>query len=362
MILFPIFATVFFTSMMDSGQPKDMPCGIVDMDKSTVSRALIRQLDAFSSTRVAGSYPNVSEARKAIQRGDIYAFLYIPENTTTELLAQKQPKVSFYVSNVVMLAGSMLYRDLKTITMLGSASVASTKLSALGKTEHEIHSFVQPIVLDVHPLNNPWLNYNSYLTTIMVPGILMLFMFLITVYSIGTELKFNRGREWIQMAGGNIAVALTGKLLPQFLIFVTVIFGYFWYIFGPMAFPHVGGTWRIVLLALLTVLSAEGFGVFMFGILPSLRMSMSICSLWAVLGFSTSGATYPVFAMDGIIETLSWLFPLRHYYMIYQISIFNGYPLADCWINITILTAFALLPLLDAHRIKKAMLEYVYIP
>ena len=89
---------------------------------------------------------------------------------------------------------------------------------------------------------------------------------------------------------------------------------------------------------------------------------MSICSLWAVLGFSTSGATYPVFAMDGIIETLSWLFPLRHYYMIYQISIFNGYPLADCWINITILTAFALLPLLDAHRIKKAMLEYVYIP
>ena len=118
----------------------------------------------------------------------------------------------------------------------------------------------------------------------------------------------------------------------------------------------------IIMLSVLSVLACEGFGVFIFGLMPSLRMSMSVCSLWAVLSFSTAGATFPVFAMDGMIEALSWLFPLRHYYMIYQICIFNGFPLINAWINVVILLAFAMLPLLSAWNIRKAMLVYVYIP
>lgn len=362
MIVFPIFIVFFFTSMMNSGVPQELPCGIVDLDNTSTTRSLIRRLDAMETTRVAATYSNVNEARSAIQRGEIYAFLYIPRNTTSDLMAQRQPSISIYYSSVVMMAGALLYRDMRIVGMLGSLSVAATKLSALGKNEGEIKSFVQPIAVDVHPVNNPGINYNVYLSTFMVPGVLMLFFFIVTVYSVGTELKFNRSREWMQLSGGNAWVAITGKLLPQFLIFFSMMAFYMLYVFGVMGFPHQGGLLRILLLAVLTVTSAEGFAVFMFCIMPSLRMSMSICSLWAVLGLSMGGATYPVFAMDGELETLSWLFPLRHYYMIYQIAVFNGYPLSDCWIHVVILTAFSLMPLLDAHRLRKAMIEYVYIP
>ena len=48
--------------------------------------------------------------------------------------------------------------------------------------------------------------------------------------------------------------------------------------------------------------------------------------------------------------------------MVYQASIFNGYPIIHVWWNIVALVAFALLPMLTARNIKKAMLEYVYIP
>jgi ABC-2 type transport system permease protein len=261
-----------------------------------------------------------------------------------------------------MVAGNLLFRDLKTVGALGSAGVGSAKLSALGKSAHEIRAFLQPIVIDPHLINNPWSNYNVYLSTIMIPGVLMLFIFLITVYSIGTELKFDRAKEWIQQAGGNIWVAMIGKLLPQFVIFITLFLGYLLYQFYVLGFPHPGGIFRILLLGVLSVLAAEGFGSFVFGLMPSLRMSMSVCSLWAVLSFSTSGATYPVFAMNPMLEALSWLFPLRHYYMFYQISIFNGFPLSDVWIHVTFFVGFALLPLLTIRNIKKAMLEYVYIP
>jgi ABC-2 type transporter len=118
----------------------------------------------------------------------------------------------------------------------------------------------------------------------------------------------------------------------------------------------------IIFLAILTVLSSQGFGVFVFGLMPSLRMSMSICSLWAVVGFSACGATFPLFAMDGMIEALAQIIPLRHYYMIYQICIFNGYPLINAWVNVIALVAFASLPILVIRNIKRAMVEYVYIP
>ena len=362
MVVFPIIVIFFFTSLMSEGQPEKLPCGVVDNDNTSATRALIQRLDAFQSTRVVAHYNNVSEARQAIQRGEIYGFLYIPDHMTADLIAQRQPKVSFYYSNVTLVAGGMVFKDLKTITTLVSASVGSAKLQMLGKTNREIRNFIQPIAIDLHMIGNPWMSYNVYLSSIMIPGVLVLFMLLITVYSIGTELKFGRAKEWIQMADYNIFVALTGKLLPQTLIFLSIFLGFEWYIYGYLNFPHPGGLPMILLIAVLTVLSSQGFGAFAFGLMPSLRMSMSVCSLWAVVGFSACGATFPLFAMDGMIQALAEIIPLRHYYMIYQICVFNGYPLIDAWQNVIILVGFACLPILTMRNLKRAMLEYVYIP
>lgn len=362
MVVFPIIVIFFFTSLMSEGQPEKLPCGVVDNDNTSTTRALIQRLDAFQSTRVVAHYNNVNEARQAIQRGEIYGFLYIPDHMTADLIAQRQPKVSFYYSNVTLVAGGMVFKDLKTITTLVSASVGSAKLQMLGKTNREIRNFIQPIAIDLHMIGNPWMSYNVYLSSIMIPGVLVLFMLLITVYSIGTELKFGRAREWIQMADYNIFVALTGKLLPQTLIFLSIFLGFEWYIYGYLNFPHPGGLPMILLIAVLTVLSSQGFGTFAFGLMPSLRMSMSVCSLWAVVGFSACGATFPLFAMDGMIQALAEIIPLRHYYMIYQICVFNGYPLIDAWQNVIILVGFACLPILTMRNLKRAMLEYVYIP
>lgn len=362
MVFFPILVTVFFTSMMNEGQPTTMPVGIVDQDKTTTTRSLIRRLDAFQSSDVVAYYPNINEARNAIQRNEIYAFLHIPKGTTDDLLAMRQPTISFYYSNVSLTAGSLLYKDLKTIATLGSAGVGQATMRAKGFTDKQIMTFLQPIAIDLHTINNPWANYNVYLSTLLIPGLLMLFMFLITAYSLGTELKFKRSKEWLDLADGDIIVALTGKLLPQFLVFLTIMYAHLYYVFGHLGFPHEGGAFSIMLLGLLAVLASQAFGVFAFGLMPSLRMSMSVCSLWAMLSFTTSGATFPVFAMNPIIEGIAQLFPLRHYYMIYQICVFNGFSYIDAWFNFMAMAIFIALPFFVLTKIRRAMLEYVYIP
>lgn len=362
MIVFPLLAVFFFTSLMQEGLPQEMPVGVVDLDNTATSRKLIRNLDAFQSSRVVARYESAAEARRAIQRNEIYAFLYIPSGTADELLASRRPKVSFYYSLTSLTSGALLFRDLKTIATLGSAGVGMATMSAKGYTPEQIKTFLQPITIDLHQLSNPWGSYNVYLSTTLVPGVIMLFIFLLTAYSIGTELKFGRSKQWIATAGGNIVTAMTGKMLPHTVVFLAVMLGYMYYVFGVLDFPHPGGVGPLLLLGVLSVLASQGFGIFLFGLMPSLRLSMSTCSLWAVLSFSMAGSAFPVMGMDGPLQSLSWLFPLRHYFMIYQITVFNGFPLLDAWFHIAALAAFALLPLTVLAKLKNAMLNYVYIP
>ena len=168
--------------------------------------------------------------------------------------------------------------------------------------------------------------------------------------------------ELVNQAGGNIVVAIIGKFLIQTLVFMAVIAFYEFYIYHVLHFPRQGGVEMIVLLCLLQVISSIGFGIFAFGLMPSLRMSMSVCSLWAVLSLSMAGSAFPIMGMDEPLQSLSWLFPLRHYYMLYQITVFNGYPLIDSWFHLVALIGFTLLPWFVVGKIKNAMLNYVYIP
>ena len=361
MVVFPVLSMIFFTSLMDDGLPQDMPVGVVDLDNTSTSRSLIRRLDGFQSSKVVARYPSVAEARRAVQENKIYAFLYIPKGTTDDLLSSRQPKISYYYNLASIMSGSLLMKDLKTISNLGSAAVGQASMRARGYTQGQIMAFLQPISIDLHQIGNPWTNYNAYLSTVFVPGVMMLFIFLITAYSLGMELKFDKGRKWLAMADNRMVIALIGKFLPQTVIWLALIFGYEFYVFVILGFPH-HSTYMLVVLALLEVFAAQGFGIFAFGLTPSLRMSMSICSLWAVLSFSMAGSAFPVMGMDGALQSLSWLFPLRHYYMVYQICVFNGFPLLEAWFHFVALLGFMLLPWFVISKIKNAMLTYEYIP
>ena len=362
MVIFPVLTLFFFTSLLDEGVPQEIPVGVVDLDNSSTSRALVRRLDGFQTSNVVANFASVAEARHAMQENKIYGFLYIPKGTSEKLLSARRPKVSFYYSNVSIAAGSMVMKDLKTITTLGSAGVGQATMRARGFTPQQIQTFLQPIRIDLHQVANPWSNYNMYLSTVFVPGVMMLFMFLVSAYSIGMELKFNRGKEWLAKADGNIVVALLGKYLLHAIVFLVLIIFYEYYIYNVLHFARQGSFWTIILLALLQVFGSIGFGVFIFGLMPSLRMSMSICSLWGVLSFSLAGSAFPVMGMDSPIQALTWLFPLRHYYMLYQITVFNGFPLIDAWFHFVALVAFTLMPWFVISKIKNAMLTYVYIP
>lgn len=362
MIAAPLFCFVFFTSLMAEGLPTDMPLGLVDNDNTTTSRSLTRNLDAFEMTSIKEQYANVTEAREAVQRGDIYGFYYIPKGTTRKAQRQELPVVSFYTNYSYLVAGSLLYRDMRTMSELASGAASRTVLYAKGATERQAMAFLQPIVIDSHAINNPWLNYNVYLSNVILPGLLMLFIFMVTVFSIGTEVKYNTVHDWLIMARGSMFHALAGKLLPQTLIFFLIGIAFAIGLYGVLHFPCHCGLPTMLLVMFLGIIGAQGLGVFMFAMLPTLRMSLSFASLWGVISFSICGMSYPVMAMHPTLQGLSLLFPLRHYFLLYVNCALDGYPLMNAAPYVVGLLLFAMLPLLLLRRLKKMLLVVPYIP
>ena len=362
MIAAPLFCFVFFTSLMAEGLPTDMPLGLVDNDNTTTSRSLARNLDAFEMTSIKEQYANVTEAREAVQRGDIYGFYYIPKGTTRKAQRQELPVVSFYTNYSYLVAGSLLYRDMRTMSELASGAASRTVLYAKGATERQAMAFLQPIVIDSHAINNPWLNYNVYLSNVILPGLLMLFIFMVTVFSIGTEVKYNTVHDWLIMARGSMFHALAGKLLPQTLIFFLIGIAFAIGLYGVLHFPCHCGLPTMLLVMFLGIIGAQGLGVFMFAMLPTLRMSLSFASLWGVISFSICGMSYPVMAMHPTLQGLSYLFPLRHYFLLYVNCALDGYPLMNAAPYVVGLLLFASLPLLLLRRLKKMLLVVPYIP
>ncbi len=361
MIVFPVLVMVYFTSMMNAGQPQELPVGIVDLDNSATSRAIVRRLDAMQTTNVVRQFSSVAEARKAVQKNEIYAFMYIPEGTTANLMANRQPKISLYYSSTSLLAGALLFRDMKTVATLANAAVGQTVLRAKGFTDAQTMAFLQPISLDAHLLNNPCVNYNQYLSTMLIPACIMLFIMLLTTYTLGMELKQQTARRLMEMAGGNAFIAVLGKLIPQTLTFLTMMFCHVFYLYGALGFFHQGSLFVMLLVCVLAVLAAQGFGVMIFALLPSMRLSMSVCSLWGVLSFSMVGTAFPAFAMDAPLRALTVLFPMRHYWLMYSVNIFNGYSLSYTWINILALALFALFPIVLLKRMKRVFMTYNYM-
>lgn len=361
-IFAPLLCVVFFTTMMWQGLPTNLPIGMVDQDNTTTTRKIARNLDAFQQTAIVQNYPDVSSARRAVQRGEIYAFYYIPKGTTAKANAQKIPTISFYTNYAYLVAGSLVMRDMRMMSELASGSAGRSVLYARGATEQQALAFLQPIVVDSHATNNPWLNYNIYLSNTIVPGILGIFLFMMTVYSIGTEIKEGTAHDWILKARGNMHVALIGKLLPNTLLFLLVGWTIVFYFYGYMHFPCNSGITDMLILMTLFILSCEALGILMITILPTLRLGLSFASLWGVLSLSICGMSFPVMAMHPALQGLSWLFPLRHYFILYVNCALDGYNLTNAWPYLAALAGFILLSIITTPILKRELLTVKYVP
>lgn len=350
------FCAIFFLTFLKDGLPSDVPIGLVDYDYSSTSRNFCQQLDATQLGKVV-HYDSFAAAREDMNRGKIAAVCVVPVGMNDDIQANRQPKITFYVNGLYFVSGALAWKDLLQMVNLTNGAVQRQAFRARGYNDSQIMGMIRPVDVDVHQIGNVGTNYNYYLSSVLLPGVLEMIVIIVLIYSLGAELKYGTSRHLLQTSGNSIVTALAGKLLVWTLTFSAIGLILILLLFHRLHFPLAGSIWNMFLGIFLMIFASEAIAIFILEMLPVPRLALSIGALYSVLGFSLSGFTLPIEAMPPYIQGLAAAFPLRHYYLFYVQEAIFGAGFAGWWKQVICLLIFILLPLIGLVRLKKAYIH-----
>ena len=335
-----VFVFVLFATITHEGQPKRLPVAVVDLDGTYLSRRICHELNATQGVEVVAVYNSHVEARKAMQRGKIFAFYEIPKGTYNALLQFRAPHFVLYVNSAYMLAGTLSYKQLATMGMLASGAVQREVYRKKGYEDDQIMGLIQPVEYDTRNIGNPWINYGNYLMTTLVPAVIAFIVVMHTAYSIVSERKQRTVRSWLRRAHGSCFKGIVGKMIPYTVWYSFLCLLANLIMFGFMGFPLKGSWMLMVLNTLLLVFGSQCVGTFIACVIPDPPLTMSICALYSAMSFSLAGFSFPIDSMPPLFQSFCMLYPIRHYYLNYcDIAIF-GNGIAHCWPHLCALIAF----------------------
>lgn len=360
--ILPLFMFLFLTSMLGKGLPTRVPAAVIDRDGTSMSRELTQELGGMQMVDIAAMPTSFTAARQMMQKGDIYGYFLIPENFQADLLSGRKPSITFYTNMTYFVPASMLFKTFKATAIYTKAGVALNIANELGADGSALAPMMMPVSISARPIGNPWLNYGVYIANSFVPCMLQLMIFLMTVFSIGQEMKYGTSRHLMQMADGSILKAVTAKLLPQTIIWFAIVFFMTAWLFRYNHYP-MNGSWGWLLLSeFMFVLACQGFALFVISLIPNLRLSLSVCALLGILSFSIAAFSFPVPSMYPAVGIFSYIVPTRYNFLIYVDQALNGIDIAYSKMWYIAYLIFILLPFTMLWHLKKDMNHPVYVP
>lgn len=359
-IVLPLFSIFFMSTIFGNGQMENIPIGIVDQDQTAMSREISRQVEAVPTFRVARHYVDAEAAREATQAKEIYGYLVIPADFESDATAGRDATLSYYYHYALLSVGGELKGAFETVLRTLSLGPVVMQATALGVGEKQITTFLLPVEASNHPLFNPDLDYSVYLSNPFFFIFLQVIILLVTVYVIGSEVKFGTADEWLAVAGGNIWTAVVAKLLPYTVLFsIMSILGNY-VMFGLMHIPFSCGFWPLNLTAVLLVVASQALAVLLFSVFPAMSIIISIVSMVGSLGATLSGVTFPAPSMYAPVYYASYLFPVRHFVEINQNLLYGDYGFVYTWWNFSALFVFLLAAILILPHLKRAIESHTY--
>lgn len=357
MLVLPLLSFAFFALLFNQGVARNIPIAILDEDHTTLSRKVAQMIDDTPTAMVAYDIQDIDEGERLMREGRVMAIVQIPAFFEKCILSNTQTHIENYVSGTNITVNGLLSKDIQTAVTTFSAGIQLQLLTKQGLTERQAMAQLMPVRFDRHVLFNPYINYGYYLAPSFLPMMLLIFVVLTTVFSIGTELKNSTAREWLRTADDSVGAALLGKTLPVTVGMFLLSLAMFVIIFKVVGTPLNGSLWVILTGTLLFIMSYQAISVLIVSLLANLRLSLSIGGGYSVLAFTFSGLTFPIMAMWEPMQWLSRLFPFTYYTDLFVDQMLRGAPVVCSLPDLGWMSLFVVLPLLCLPRLKRVCTE-----
>jgi len=328
---------------------KDIPMTVCDQDHTVESRQLVESFLESGSYVARAAVTDAAAAERTIEEGKASLALVIPPGFGRSLTGSGTAPLQLLADGTETQSAAI---GLTYATLIVSRAQAARAEQRLKGLDPRVLRQVSSVRVDpaVRILYNPTLASRNF----MVPGVLGMILMIIT--TILTSLAIVKEKE-LGTLEQLIVTPITprqliiGKLAPFVLIslvIITVVLAASLVLFG---LAVRGSLFVLYALSLLFMLSSLGIGLFVSTIARSQQQAMMISMFFFMMPMVIlSGFVFPIESMPPLIQAVTYIFPLRYYFVIIRGLFLKGVGFAELWretaalagIGIVVITASVL--------------------
>ena len=314
-------------------QIRDTATYVVDFDRTSVSRGLVRRLAGSGHFRIVGQSASPDRANDALRAGTVTMVVTIPADFEATLLRARKAPVQLAVNAEKGTAAG--------IVQSYATDILRAYARDIGRGGHAA-PVAGPVRIEVRTRAwyNPSLDYHHY----MVPGI---FVALVTIIStLLSAQNIAREKELGTLEQLNVtpitrAQFVTAKLLPLWLLAlvdlgIALVVGHF--LFGV---PLRGSLALLFGSAGLYLLVTLATGLWISAVVETQQQAMFVAIFVLMVYLLLSGLFTPVDSMPRWVRLLAELNPVRHFVAISRAVLVRGAGLAEIARPLIMLLVFA---------------------
>lgn len=310
--------------------------GVLDLDKTTRSRALIDRFAQSGYFQLDRSYQQPGDLKPSLMKGEVDGVLVIPENFQDRWAKGTKSPVQFILDGVYA----------------AKARIVSSYAQAI------IDGFGIPPTRSFDVETRVWFNPSLRSINFIVPGlygvILMAFPPLLTTLGIVRE-KETGSIQQMFVSPLTGAEFIAGKLIPFGLIafgemMMVILVGHLWF-----SVPFLGNIGFFLGVSLLYVFCTVSLGLLVSTLTRSQLVAMLLVLILTLMpSFLFSGFLFPIFSMPWILQLYTRLFPARYFLELSRNVVLKGSGLSVGWVNVLLLGLYTLAVfLLAVYRFRK---------
>ena len=343
-LVVPIVLTVLFGKAMETGELKQIPSVILNLDRSPESSVIVTAFSTHDEVWIQGDVQTREEAQQLLAQGKVKAAIIIPDGFMKRIEAGEDAQIELLLDGTDNNSAPIVEGVAQQVIRRYNADKAVNGLWARGLRRDRGQKLIQPVFVQTEIRYNPSLRYLGY----TMPGVIGLTLTLLTVMLMAVSITREREHGTLDqlMATPIRRVELIlGKLLPYFglsLINVLTI------LFVADRWFNVPVRERLTLLLVfcaLFVLTSLTTGLLISAVSRSQFQAIQIAVFYILPVFILSGAYAPIEAIPETIRPISNLFPLMYFCRAVRAVTLRGAGLDLVWKDLVILMGFFLIML-----------------
>ncbi|MGQ2994384.1 MAG: ABC transporter permease, partial [Variovorax sp.] len=326
----PLLAVLLIWWIFSAGLPERLPIGVLDQDRSALSRQIVRFLDATPGLRVVQRFDDEGAMARALTSGAVDAAVQLPRDLNREVKQGRTGQVVLLHNAQLGTHSSLIQRDVRTVVATVSGGVELAVRNKRGESMIAARATMEPLKAGTVALFNTSGDYEQFLGAALIPALLHILAMTAGAWAVGRELRDRSIGGWLGAAPRwhEALAALAGKLaLPFASLSLVGIAAMLWITAGRGWHPVGSLGWTLFALVVFLALSIA-LGGFVAALTRSLRTALSATGFITAPAFAFGGVGFPLVAMPALAQLWAALLPYTHYIRVQMEQLQMGAPLA----------------------------------